>query len=633
MTLGKRWLAPIWGFIFLGLAFGCAGDPDGGGEGIGGKADGANDAAPRFVADMARVNAQWPGEPAMATIEDAYRITVMVGDQPLVADTHLFGGPVNIIPYSDTDNVTDAAGNQIERGDEVIAAYFPPGEIGIGVRHHRPEHRMLRLDGADATTMKEHFKFQDTHIEIVVGVTRDGRPGAITINNPQGYQNGRFGTAGYTPFFLRPVYPSYLNDMQVRQYRDNIRTMLVGFNAVSNFPGDYNGGDPLAANSPERVREHATMMVRAIAGDAEARAWFQEEAHQIYCAELAHVAFSAGMMTPLNAATFEPLVGAETWAAFVAQVEAHNAGQTTPFVELNQNGLVSMVELTLAPEELRSAATYAPAGSGDEQRLAFQPMTMADIVEQFLRSHIPREVFGESLAPVQAAVLEQMRPGLLETMGMNELPAEDPRRQAVDQLFDQLIAVIGTQYGSYDEFRTALAPLMAQARMVTGPRDDTGTGLFVPPHVMHLVAQGRNPGGLLGLRYVGHGLHYSMVRDNEAPPTEPAPEPEPNPEPEPIGGVLIEEEGDVNEGQELRFEVAAPAGSHRLRIEMLTEGDPDLYVRRGSAPTQEEWDCRPYHAANHTEECEFAPPGSETYHIMIRAYSAPAHFILAASAE
>jgi hypothetical protein len=619
-------------FVLL-LGLGCdGGTGDDAGVGLGGKSDLAAEGTPQYVADMARLNADFPGATPMQTIEDAFRVTVMVGDQPLVADTHLFG-PVNVIPFSDTDNVTDAAGEPVARGDDVVAAYFQPGDIGIGVRHHRPQYRVLDLNGADASTMKEHFKFQDTHIEIVIGVVRDGQPGAITVNNPQGYQSGRFGTTTYAPIFLRPEYPDYLNDAQVRLFRDNIRTMLVGFNAVSNFPGDYNGGDPLAANTPERVREHAAMMVRAIAGDETARAWFREPAHQIYCAELAHVAFSAGLIMPLNAATFEPLVGAETWQAFVAAVAAHNQGQATAFTQLNQNQLVSLVQLAIAPEDLGSAPSYAPAGSGDDQRLAFQPMTMADIVEQWMRSHIPREVFGESLAPVQAAVLTQMRPGLLETMGMNQLPATDPRRVAVEQLFDQLVTVVGTQYASYDEFRAALAPLLEQARQITGPRDDSGTGLFVPPSVMHLVAQGRSPGGLVRLRYVGHGLHYSQVRRATSPTTEPAPEPTPDPEPQPVGGVLLQQEGDVTAGQDQSFTVTAPAGARRLRIEMIAQGDPDLYVRRGQAPDETTYDCRPYFAANRDEACEFAPPGSETYYIVIRAFDGTAHFALTASAE
>ncbi len=465
---------------------------------------------PGFLIDYDAVNALWGGAVPVDSPDDLYRVTIRVGEMEIPADTHLFGA-VNIIPFHNDDNVTDAAGNTIERGDEHIARYFPPGEIGIGVMHHRSDHRTLDMNNAQSNDMKEDFKFQDTHIEIVVGVVRDGLPGAITLNNPQTYQNGRFGAAGYVPFLLRPVYPEYLTIEQERLFRDNIRTMVVGFNAVSNFPGDYNGGDPLAARSPEHVVEHTTMMVRAITGDQEAIAWFEDPAHQIYCAELAHVSFSAGLIVPLNASTMVPLVGQETWDEFVSLVAAHNEGESTPFSTMNENEYASLVDLTIAPEDLETVSAYS-GDPTDSDRLAFQPMTMADIVEQFMRAHIPRERIGEELAPVQGAVLEQMRPGLLEVMHMDQLPDTDPGKMAVNDLYDRLVAVVSTPHESYGAFRTALEPLMAEARAMTGPRDDSGSGLFVPPSTMHVIAQGHHPGGLLGLEYVGHALHLSVMR-------------------------------------------------------------------------------------------------------------------------
>ena len=36
--------------------------------------------------------------------------------------------------------------------------------------------------------------------------------------------------------------------------------------------------------------------------------------------------------------------------------------------------------------------------------------------------------------------------------------------------------------------------------------------LFVPPALIHFVAKGHCSGGLLGVEYVGHGLHFSLVR-------------------------------------------------------------------------------------------------------------------------
>ena len=210
----------------------------------GGKCDDATN-IPRYEADIAAMNANWPGTIPMETVEDGYRVLVQLGDQQLLADTHLFGTDVNVIPYDDGFNASDVDGNVIGAGDAVIAQYFPPGEIGIAVKHHRPEHRILSLEASSADDMKEDFKLQDTHIEIVVGVERDGVPGAVTMNNPQDLRGGPFRQRE----LLDDVPSSRLSRVLElgsadRMFRDNIRTMLLGFNAVSDFPGDYNGGDP-----------------------------------------------------------------------------------------------------------------------------------------------------------------------------------------------------------------------------------------------------------------------------------------------------------------------------------------------------------------------------------------------------
>ena len=505
-----------------------------------------------YAVDLARANQVWPGVTPAQSAEDLMRIAVTVGPRTIIADTHLFGVPVNVIPYDDTDNATDAAGTLVGRGDGVIAQYFAPGEFGIAVKHHRPQYRSLALDNGDPDAMKEHFKLQDTHIEIVVGVEdRDGAPGAITLNNPQTYPDasnpGRFGDDHYPMIFLKPVYPAYLDDAQRSAFNDNMRSMALGFNAVSNFPGNYNGGDPLAARSPDLVRTHVAQMVRAIAGDEEARLWFREPQNLIYCAELAFVSMSAGMIVPLNTSHIEPLVGPEVWSAFQEQVAMHNRGESSAFTSLNGNPRARHVLLTVAPDNLAPVSAYAPSGSGAENQLAFQPDTMADIVEQFLATHLPRRELGEELAPFQGAALLAMKPGLLEAMTLDQVPllsdedmANAPQdqlaaltaRRQVEQLFMALVTTVSTDFGTYEEFRRNLEPLLGQARRVTGPRDGSGNGLFVPPSLMHVVAQGRHPAGLLGLSYVGHGFHYSMVLpvgDGE-PTLEPMPQPEPNEE-------------------------------------------------------------------------------------------------------
>lgn len=477
-----------------------------------GKCDGAAGGyVSPYAADVDKLNELFPGGPEMETVADAWKVRVNLGEgAQFDAPTHLFGVPVEVIPYSDEDGVEDASGTVMERRDEAIAAAFPPGVVGYAIKNHRPEHRTLSPTDIQED-IKEQAKLQDTHIEIVVGVERDGLPGAITLNNPQNYQDGLFGDPDYPMIFVAPQYPDYLGDAEKLAFNDNIRTMTLAFNAVSDFPGSYNGGDPLATHNPQKLEEHVRQMVLAIGGDAEARAFFEDPQNLIYCAELAFVAASAGMHFPLNESTMVPLVGEDAWADFVAEVDKHEAGEPSAFTDLNDNEKASLVAATLAPEDLDPAPKYAPQPEAEGQKLAFQPMTMADIVQHFLRTHVPREQIGEQLAPVQGQLLQAMKPGLLENMAMDQLPEDDPRRQAVDRLFGALVEVVATPHEDYDAFQQQLAPLMQQARQITGPRDDSGTGYFVPPSLLHVVAQGKQPGGLLGLQYVGHGIHASAT--------------------------------------------------------------------------------------------------------------------------
>lgn len=465
-----------------------------------------------YTGNVELMNQIWPGETPMKTVEDAFMVRVELGDVAFDAPTHLFGGPVNIIPYHNEDNVQDAAGVTWERGDQAISQAFGLGTVGFVIKHHRPEHRLLNPDILTGD-IKEQAKLQVTHLGIVVGVEREGQLGAITLNNPQTYESGRFGTPDYPMIFAKPKWPEYLDSNQTQSFNDNTLLMMAGFNAVSNFPSDYNGGDPLGAHNVELLETYTANMVRAITGDADAQAFFKEPATQLYCAELGFVGMSAGLHFPLNAETMVPMVGQETWDEFSNQVKLHNAGEESAFTLLNANDQVQYLRFTMPPEDLAAMHTYSPDADALASKLAFKPMTMADVVQQFLRTHVPREYLGEALAPVQGKLLAAMKPGLLEAMAMDTIPAEDPRRVAVDQLFVALVEVVSVSYADYQEFQKAIAPLMAQARLMTGPRDDSGTGYFVPPSLYHVVTQGKHEGGLIGLSYVGHGLHVSVSYD------------------------------------------------------------------------------------------------------------------------
>lgn len=512
---------------------------------------------PDFEVDLAALNQLFPGRDTaadgstngfpfqLARLDEAFTLQLQLGAKVYNVGSHLFGGKVIPIPYGDGESVNDAAGNP-HRGDAAAAEFFPPGSVGFAIKHHRPMQRVLRMEMQADTNLlssdlankalatpepgghepdfglaKEEIKLQDTHIEIVVGVLRDGQPGVITVNNPQDYQEGGFGdeeTPGdYPMVFTKPVLPAYVPEKVRPLFIENIRTMAVGFNTISKFPANYDGGDPLAAHAPEKIRECVKMMVKAVAGDEEAQDYFKRPENYMYCAELAFVSTTAGLLVPLNQKSMEQLgVSAEEWQKFKAEVAKHNLHdpeQRSFFVRNNRNFNLHLIQLAdlRQLDELKPLAEYAPESKreAEAEKLAFQPMTMADIIESFMRLNFPRQEMGEDLAPYQARALVMMKPGLLQMMALD--PAS-PQARAVSGLYDQVVAAVEKKYPSYDAFRAALAPLMQRARGIAGPVG-TGQGLFTPPSLFHVVLKGlHTEGGLITLQYVGHGIHYSAVR-------------------------------------------------------------------------------------------------------------------------
>src|SRR5689334_5685911 len=92
--------------IVLALGFGCtAADPtpEPAARPCTGKCDSGGQSldAPRYEVDLAAANRNWNPPAPFTSVEDLFRVRVMLGaDRSLVADTHLFG-PVNVIPYGD----------------------------------------------------------------------------------------------------------------------------------------------------------------------------------------------------------------------------------------------------------------------------------------------------------------------------------------------------------------------------------------------------------------------------------------------------------------------------------------------------------------------------------------------------
>ena len=514
--------------------------------------------------DYAKVNKAFPDEAAPVRDghpEDAFSVIVDLGNgKKIRANTHMFTKQVNVIPYANPNVERSEAAQADGRGDSVIAQYIAPGEVGFMIKHHRPAHRSFAIGGG-GPDMKENFKLQDTHVGIIVGVDREGKAGAISINNPKNYEQGAFGEASYPMIFVKPTFPQGISAEQQALYNENIRAMAVLFNTVSVFPGDYNGGDPLAARNPTEVRRHVAMMIKAIGGDLAAQAWFADPQNKIYCAELAHVSASAGILVPLAKSSVVGLKGAgdivindADWAAFESKVNGSWPFATGPVPSSEPSSAnARLADLANYKPDFARLANLAPIDTvaGAPKRadglpgkgLAFEPMTMADIVQHFLRTHIPRdpdrqqgtdlEGAGETVAKIQGGILAQMEAGLYESM---KIEAGSPQLQRaitsdeqlmtlpqrlgageqvefhIKDVFDALVKVVGQSYASYGAFQAAVQSWLMVARKITGPRGDSGEGLFAPPSLLHTIAQGAHPGGYLGLKYLGHGVHFSAVK-------------------------------------------------------------------------------------------------------------------------
>ena len=74
---------------------------------------------------------------------------------------------------------------------------------------------------------------------------------------------------------------------------------------------------------------------------------------------------------------------------------------------------------------------------------------------------------------------------------------------------------------------------------------------------------------------------------------------------------------------ELNYTMDVPAGATDISFNMSGgSGDADLYVKKGSAPTDSSYDCRPYAGGNNESCGPYTTSNAATYHVRLKAYSA-----------
>jgi PKD repeat protein len=87
-----------------------------------------------------------------------------------------------------------------------------------------------------------------------------------------------------------------------------------------------------------------------------------------------------------------------------------------------------------------------------------------------------------------------------------------------------------------------------------------------------------------------------------------------------VNGVTVSDLSGARNDQ-LNYTMEVPANASSLVFEMSGgSGDADLYVKFGSAPTLNSYDCRPYSGGNN-ETCTITNIQAGTYHVMLNGYS------------
>ena len=92
----------------------------------------------------------------------------------------------------------------------------------------------------------------------------------------------------------------------------------------------------------------------------------------------------------------------------------------------------------------------------------------------------------------------------------------------------------------------------------------------------------------------------------------------------------FEEAGTLAKGIEKASSFDVPAGTYT--VELSGDGDADLYVKKGTAPTQRSFDCRPY-ANGSKEKCTVTFQEAGKLNVMVRGYAASSNYKMKGSKQ
>jgi len=453
----------------------------------------------------------------LQTSKDCLSKLIKVGDQWENVLTHTrHEKDIRLIAYR----------NQWKSKQRDLLRFIQEGEWYLGTSHHNPGHRtitrQLMQDSAECT---ELLKFNISHVRNYIGVRDNrGKAGVVATDSPRSYalRNG----AGHAnkkdyPFLLwRVKFLGGVSHAEQRAYINNIRSWSMLCSKVTKFPANYNGNDNLMTYNMEKVVEFASHVLGALAGSQADLDKLQSKSEQVYCSESGmHLALNLGLNLPLNKANIEANFGISTWANIQSIVSESKDfwknGKHQDNYGMGTDGYVKystqnrQVEMEEAPDWLlplkNKLSDRNLAGNG----LAFSPWNTADMIENFIKTIVPRKDKETwDVANTQAELLTWAKPSILHSMGFDQ---SNPAPRELIMLFDTLIAKIRKNYASYSEFRKAIAPELAMANKIVAPKAK-GEGAFVPPHMVLSIKGDDNE--MIALEPVGQCFHEDLLQKN-----------------------------------------------------------------------------------------------------------------------
>ncbi len=132
-------------------------------------------------------------------------------------------------------------------------------------------------------------------------------------------------------------------------------------------------------------------------------------------------------------------------------------------------------------------------------------------------------------------------------------------------------------------------------------------------------ANGGFPGGCSYAKPCGAGIVDATGAVRVANGTDPLPS-DPPPAIELANGVTVTGITVARNG-EIKYQLTVPNGATNLLFAMYGgTGDADIYVKRGTPPTNTSYDCRPFSFGNN-ETCFFPSPASAVWYVTVKGFS------------